>query len=139
MQTSLDHHNSSAAASARVRELARRRSGADDVFVVWHPDGDRIELSVLDATTGEGFHLEVEPDRALDAFTTHSRTSPGARAPARDSSRLQAAPTTPAHDVRAGLGRRTPRPCATSQRPASTTCVSQSAAAATSIPTTSVQ
>ena len=68
MQTSLDHHNSSAAASARVRELARRRSGADDVFLVWHSDGDRIELSVLDATTGEGFHLEVEPDRALDAF-----------------------------------------------------------------------
>jgi hypothetical protein len=68
MQTSLDHHTSSAAASARVRELARRRSGADDVLLVWHPDGDRIELSVLDATTGEGFHLQVEPDRALDAF-----------------------------------------------------------------------
>ena len=23
---------------------------------------------MLDATTGEGFHLQVEPDRALDAF-----------------------------------------------------------------------
>ena len=68
MKTPLDHDKPSAASSARSRELARRRSGADEVLLVWHPDGDRIELSVLDATTGEGFHLEVEPGRAMDAF-----------------------------------------------------------------------
>lgn len=68
MQTPIDHDKRSAASRARSRELARRRSGADEVLLVWRPDGDRIELSVLDATTGEGFRLEVEPGRAMDAF-----------------------------------------------------------------------
>jgi hypothetical protein len=27
-----------------------------------------VELSVRDVTTGAGFHLEVAPDRAIDAF-----------------------------------------------------------------------
>jgi len=87
MQTPLDHDKPSSASGTRSRELARRRSGADEVLLVWHPDGDRLELSVLDATTAPG----VEPGRAMDApSTTRTRTPCGVRAPAvRSASRTQ--------------------------------------------------
>ena len=51
-----------------TRELAQRLSGMDEVLLLWHPEVERVELSVRDATTGAGFHVEVAPDRALDAF-----------------------------------------------------------------------
>ena len=53
---------------APTRELAQRRSGTDEVLLLWHPESDRVELSVSDVTTGEGFHIEVAPGTAMDAF-----------------------------------------------------------------------
>lgn len=53
---------------APTRELAQRLSGTDEVRLLWHPEIDRVELSVSDVTTGEGFHIEVAPGTALDAF-----------------------------------------------------------------------
>ena len=61
-----------------TRELAQRLSGMDEVLLLWHPEVERVELSVRDATTGEGFQVEVAPDRALDAFYhPYAYASPG--------------------------------------------------------------
>jgi hypothetical protein len=54
--------------SALARELAQRRSGTDEVLLLWHPDSERVELSVRDVATGAGFQLEVPPASAVDAF-----------------------------------------------------------------------
>jgi hypothetical protein len=35
---------------------------------VWHPEIDRLELSVQDLATGAGFYIEVAPADAIDAF-----------------------------------------------------------------------
>lgn len=56
------------AAGAPARELAQRRSGEVDVLLLWHPDLDRVELCVLDLTTGVSVHIDVDPEKALDAF-----------------------------------------------------------------------
>jgi hypothetical protein len=50
------------------RELAQRRSGSDDVLLLWHSDSDQVELSVRDAGTGAGFSVDVAPESAMDAF-----------------------------------------------------------------------
>ena len=60
--------NAGNASHAPARELAQRRSGDVDVLLFWHPDVDRIELCVLDLATGVSVHLDVAPDKALDAF-----------------------------------------------------------------------
>jgi hypothetical protein len=62
------------------RELAERRSGTDEVRLLWHPEIDRVELSISDVATGAGFHTEVAPGDALDAFY-----HPYAYAPRRES------------------------------------------------------
>jgi hypothetical protein len=54
--------------SASTRELARRLSGSDEVLLLWHPEIDRVELCVSDVATGEGFHIDVAPRTAMDAF-----------------------------------------------------------------------
>jgi hypothetical protein len=54
--------------SVPIRELARRLSGTDEVLLLWHPEVDCVELAVIDVTTGEGFHIEVAPETAMDAF-----------------------------------------------------------------------
>ena len=51
-----------------TRELAQRRSGEVDVLLLWHPDLDRVELCVLDLATGVSVHVDIAPDKALDAF-----------------------------------------------------------------------
>jgi len=51
-----------------TRELAQRLSGTDEVLLLWHPETDRVELSVRDLATDASFHLEVAPGNALDAF-----------------------------------------------------------------------
>jgi hypothetical protein len=51
-----------------ARELAQRRSGELEVSLLWHPDLDLVELCILDLATGVSVHVEVAPDRALDAF-----------------------------------------------------------------------
>ena len=50
------------------RELAQRLSGADEVLLLWHPEVDRVELSVRDLVSGAGFRVEVAPAHAIDAF-----------------------------------------------------------------------
>lgn len=50
------------------RELAQRVSGADEVLLLWHPELDRVEVSVRDLVTGTGFQIEVAPANAIDAF-----------------------------------------------------------------------
>jgi hypothetical protein len=54
--------------NAPTRELAQRVSGADEVLLLWHPEIDRVELSVRDLLTGAGFHIEIAPGNAIDAF-----------------------------------------------------------------------
>jgi hypothetical protein len=54
--------------SAPARELAQRLSGTDEVLLLWHPESERVELSVRDVATGAGFHLEVAAGSAIDAF-----------------------------------------------------------------------
>jgi len=54
--------------SAPTRELAQRLSGTLEVLLLWHPETDRLELSVRDVATGPGFHIEVAPANAIDAF-----------------------------------------------------------------------
>lgn len=54
--------------SAAARELAQRQSGTDEVLLLWYPDDNRVEVFVRDVETGVGFHLEVAPARANDAF-----------------------------------------------------------------------
>ncbi len=51
-----------------TRELAHRRSGEIEVFLLWHPAFNRVELCILDLATSLSMHLDVAPDRALDAF-----------------------------------------------------------------------
>lgn len=55
--------------SRTTRELARRRSGTDEIALLWHPEDDRVEVSVRDVTTGATLHIEIAPGNALDAFT----------------------------------------------------------------------
>jgi hypothetical protein len=54
--------------SAPTRELAQRLSGTVEVLLLWHREIDRVGLSVRDLSTGAGFHLEVAPANAIDAF-----------------------------------------------------------------------
>ena len=54
--------------SAPTRELAQRLSGTAEVLLSWHPEINRLELSVQDLATGAGFHIEVAPANAIDAF-----------------------------------------------------------------------
>ena len=63
-----DSPTASERGTASARELAQRLSGTDEVLLLWHPDIDLVELSVSDVTTGEGFHIEVAPGNAMDAF-----------------------------------------------------------------------
>jgi hypothetical protein len=52
----------------RARELAQRLSGTAGVLLLWHPEIERVELSVRDLASGAGFRIEVAPASALDAF-----------------------------------------------------------------------
>jgi len=54
--------------SRPTRELAQRLSGTDEVLLLWYPESDRVELCVRDVATGAGFHTEVAPASAIDAF-----------------------------------------------------------------------
>jgi hypothetical protein len=54
--------------SAPPRELAQRLSGTTEVLLLWHPDTDRVELSVRDRATDVAFSIDVTPADAIDAF-----------------------------------------------------------------------
>jgi hypothetical protein len=51
-----------------ARELAQRQSGNDEILLLWHPDGNRIELLVHDPETGAGVLVEIAPNDAIDSF-----------------------------------------------------------------------
>jgi hypothetical protein len=53
---------------APARELAQRRSGTDEVLLLWHPESDRVELTLHDSVTGASFQIDVAPGDAIDAF-----------------------------------------------------------------------
>jgi len=54
--------------SAPGRELAQRQTGSVEVRLLWHADADRVEVALHDSATDAGFHVDVEPGDALDAF-----------------------------------------------------------------------
>jgi hypothetical protein len=54
--------------TAPARELARRQSGSDEVVLLWHPEDNRVAVSVRDVTTDATFRVEVAPRNAMDAF-----------------------------------------------------------------------
>jgi hypothetical protein len=58
----------SAPSVAATRELAHRVSGTTEVFLLWRPMLDRLELAVRDLVTDASFHLHIAPRDALDAF-----------------------------------------------------------------------
>jgi hypothetical protein len=51
-----------------TRELAQRLSGKEEVLLLWHPTGNRVEVSVRDRGSGAGFSIEVGASSAMDAF-----------------------------------------------------------------------
>jgi hypothetical protein len=53
---------------APARELAQRRSGTDEILLLWHPEDNRIELLVHNSESGAGFLIEIAPSNAIDAF-----------------------------------------------------------------------
>lgn len=50
------------------RELAYRRNGALDVFLLWHPADDAVTVRVVDLRTGVRIEIDVEQSSALQAF-----------------------------------------------------------------------
>lgn len=55
-------------ASTPSRELAQRQTGSVEVRLLWDSDADRVEVSLHDWATDAGFHVDVAPGDALDAF-----------------------------------------------------------------------
>jgi hypothetical protein len=49
-------------------ELAHRTSEGIDISLFWHQPSGRVTVSVIDERTNDGFELEVDGRRALDAF-----------------------------------------------------------------------
>jgi hypothetical protein len=69
--------------SASARELAHRRIGTAEVLLLWRPEIDRVAIYLYDSATDDGFHVEVAPGDALDAFY-----HPYAYAPRHETARL---------------------------------------------------
>ncbi len=53
---------------AALRELETRRASGLEVTLFWLSGTDRLTISVRDASSSDGFELEVDPAHALDAF-----------------------------------------------------------------------
>jgi hypothetical protein len=51
-----------------TKELASRRSGDDEILLLWNPCTGRVEVAVREIATGVEFHVRVAPGRALDVF-----------------------------------------------------------------------
>ncbi len=50
-------------------ELAERRDDGLEVILLWDPDtAGRVWVDVVSLSSGEGFVIHAESDRALDAF-----------------------------------------------------------------------
>lgn len=63
--------------NAPTRELALRRMGSVEVRLLWHAQADRVEVSLHDSATDAGFHVDVAPADALDAFYHPYAYAPG--------------------------------------------------------------
>ena len=50
------------------RELAHRAGDGIDVSLYWNERTNRVTVTVYDARADEGFELEVDRRRALDAY-----------------------------------------------------------------------
>jgi hypothetical protein len=50
------------------RELAHRRNGALDIFLLWQPGEDAVTVVVEDLRTGVRIEMAVDPRDALAAF-----------------------------------------------------------------------
>jgi hypothetical protein len=55
-------------AKACTRELARRKTGAVEIALLWHMVSDSLSVSVKDAITGAEFQLVVDAAEAMDVF-----------------------------------------------------------------------
>jgi hypothetical protein len=62
-------------------ELAQRRSGTDEVLLMWYPENERVELSIRDVTTGAGVHLDVALAVRSTPSTTRTCTREDVRTP----------------------------------------------------------
>jgi hypothetical protein len=51
-----------------VRELAYRRNGALDIYLLWQPADDAVKIRVEDLRTGVRIEIDVEQRSALAAF-----------------------------------------------------------------------
>jgi hypothetical protein len=56
------------ACASDARELALRESDGVRVVLLWHPREDAVTVSVEDVRADHCFELDVERERALDAF-----------------------------------------------------------------------
>jgi hypothetical protein len=50
------------------RELAYRRNGALDIYLIWHPAHDGVSIRVEDQRTGVRVEMDVDQRSALEAF-----------------------------------------------------------------------
>lgn len=50
------------------RELAYRRNGALDIYLLWQPADDAVKIRVEDLQTGVRIEIDVEQRSALEAF-----------------------------------------------------------------------
>jgi hypothetical protein len=50
------------------RELAYRRNGALDIYLVWQPVDDGVKIRVEDVRTGVRVEMDVDQRTALEAF-----------------------------------------------------------------------
>ena len=56
------------AAEVAERELAYRRNGALDIYLLWQPADDAVKIRVEDLRTGVRIEIDVEQRSALEAF-----------------------------------------------------------------------
>ncbi|HTN22773.1 MAG TPA: hypothetical protein VL120_02220 [Solirubrobacteraceae bacterium] len=57
-----------ASVEVATRELAHRRAGALDIYLLWHPADDSVSIRVEDLRTGVRVDLDVDQGTALEAF-----------------------------------------------------------------------
>ena len=67
-ESSPDDGSDRPASDPVIRELDHRRGDGIDVWLLWNQAEARVLLAVSDAKTGDAFDLEVEPQRAPEAF-----------------------------------------------------------------------
>ena len=54
--------------TTQTQELDYRSNDGLEVTLLWHPQTNRVTVSVFDSKTGDDFGIDVAPADALDAF-----------------------------------------------------------------------